>query len=76
MTIATLWDEFAAQFLPSNAPEMQRRHLRIAFFGGAAAALQIIATTDAVEPRRSELLENMAAVQVELGNSAMDGIGR
>jgi hypothetical protein len=71
MPLENLWTEFSVQFLPDNAPDMQRRQLRIAFFAGAASALQIIGTTLHSEPRRNELLDNMTALQMELGASAM-----
>lgn len=35
--ISAEWEKFASVFLPENAPEVQRIHMRFAFFAGAAS---------------------------------------
>lgn len=72
--VAALWEQFEAGFLPPQASDIQRRQLRIAFFGGAAAALATIATTPDPKkpPTRQQLYSNMDAVQAELLAETMD----
>lgn len=35
--ISAEWEKFAEVFLPPHAPKMQRLHMRLAFFAGAAS---------------------------------------
>lgn len=38
-TLAQLWDEFVAKVIPADAPEIQRKEMRRAYYAGAHAAL-------------------------------------
>lgn len=77
MTIASQFDNFITQFLPPEAPEIQRRQLRNAFFAGAAASVREITEipndpTPEKAPPRHKLVENIQRIVAETMNEAME----
>jgi hypothetical protein len=77
LTISTQFDEFIEAFLPPNAPDIQRRQLRIAFFAGAASAVRQITEipcdpTPEKAPPRHKLIENIQATFAETMSEALD----
>jgi hypothetical protein len=39
---AKLWESFVAAVIPAEAPEIQRREMKMAFYGGAHGLLSLI----------------------------------
>jgi len=67
LTIAEQWETYRRDVLPANAPPVQVRECRIAFYGGATALyMSIMAALDpGKEPTEGDL-KYMAAIDAEL----------
>lgn len=76
-TIENGFDEWLAIFLPANAPDIQKRQLRAAWFASAAFATRLITEvpddpTPEKAPPRHKLIENIQRIFAETMNEAMD----
>lgn len=78
MSIASQFDTFIAGFLSPEAPDIQKRQLRIAFIAGAASSVREITDipddpTPDKAPTRAKLVENIQRVFAETMGEAMSG---
>jgi hypothetical protein len=73
MSIQSQWDEFRGLFLPPNAPDIQVRQLKNAFFAGSASTLREITGDDPEKPPgRQAMIKVVAETYVELSAFAME----
>ena len=70
LLVAEQWDQFCRVVMPADAPLIQRREMRRAFYAGAQCVLFGVIDELALGSQTAEDLDLMAGVQRELSDFA------
>lgn len=73
--IADTWRDFESRIVPADAPDVQRREMRRAFYAGASAALGAMVNIGVGSPlNRQERIENVLAELDDFGRQVRAGV--
>lgn len=72
--LAIAWSSFSAKVIPADAPDLQRREMRRAFYAGASAALSAMVNIGVGSPlNRQDRIEGVLAESADFGRQVQAG---